>query len=260
MKTYIIIICLIVISANTHAQNTSNIREFDLETIIKLGNEIYRLDKYAASATDILFEQRLDLSKYPVRGWVVTEESGETLVTFIGEYSDGLRGVFEVRPDLNTVDRFKIVEGRELSPLEKSKFNARQTASNGITDYCSDRYNTVVIEDPTGDAWLVYLIAASIEPDLILAGGHYRITVSKDGNKIINSDKLSRSCLTLNKKDSDIPEGATPVMMFMTHIVSPTPVETHVFLSLLHNMDFAIGTEGNKIWKVSGSGIEVIEQ
>ena len=45
----------------------------------------------------------------------------------------------------------------------------------------------------------------------------------------------------------------------MTHIVSNTPVETHVFLSLLHNIDFFVMTPDDTIWRVSEGAISHIE-
>jgi len=255
----VLIYLIFFLSAYAHAQNTSHIREFDLETINKLGHEIYRIDQYASIATDILFNQGLNLKNYPIRGWIVMEYSDGVSITFVGEYKSGLRGVFEIRPNAEPKDRFKIVEGRKLTTVEESKFKARQTASKGINEYCSNRYNTVVIADPTSDSWLVYLLAATDDPNLILAGGHYRFTISKDGTTILNTDKLSNSCLTLNKKAEDIPNGATPVMMFMSHLVSKTPIETHVYLTLLHHMDFAVATNDGKVWKISKNGIEILK-
>lgn len=260
MRQTIAALTILVLPVAAHSQEPPEIRAFDLTTISELGQEIYRVDKYAAYAADILFRQQLDLSDYRVRGWVVTEADRNPLVTFVGEYEDELRGLFEIRPESELPEQFKIVAGRELTWEERAKFAARETASAATLEYCSNSYNTVVLPDPTSDSWLVYLLAATDQPGLVLAGGHYRFTISSDGMSVQSVDRLSRSCLTIDKHGADVPEGATPVMMFMTHIVSDTPVETHVFLSLLHDMDFAIGTEGGVVWKVSGEQIGQIER
>lgn len=244
---------LIMIPTVMFADGSNEIRDFDLPTISELGEEIYRVDQIAADATDILFEQGLDLSRYPVRGWVVTEDDKGALVTFVGEFESGIRGVFDVRPQLTDDSRFKVVERRALSKEELSRFRARQTVQASAVEICSERYNFVVLPDPQSESWLVYLLAATMEADLILAGGHYRFTVSSDGETILNTDRLSNSCLTLRKSDSS-------VIMIMSHIVSQTPIETHVFLSLLHKIDFAISTTDETLWKVSGEKISKLKR
>jgi hypothetical protein len=240
-------------------QDSTAIREFDLRTVSKLGRDIYRIDQHAARATDILFEQGLELQRYPIRGWVVTEDKDGVLVTFVGEYENEMRGVFEIRPESMASNRFRNVEGRDLTSEESSRFNARQIAAEAVTEPCSEKYNTVVIPDPEDELWLVYLLAATTEPDLILAGGHYRYTVSQDGTTLLQSDRLSNSCLALDKSGTDTPAGAVTVMKFLTHKVSSTPIETHVFLSLLHEMEFAVITPDKVIWQVSGDQVSRLE-
>lgn len=242
------------------ADDLPEIRDFDLETTSELGKQLYRIDKYAARATDILFEQELELQTYPVVGWIVTEGEEGVLVTFVGEYPDGLGGVFDIRPEALGDQRFQISDARKLSDEELARFKARQTAANAISAPCSDRYNSVVLPDPQGDSWLVYQLAATMDPNVILVGGHYRITVSEDGTEILQSDRLSNSCLALEKRGGDMPADAEPVMMVVTHLLSDKPIETHVFVSLLHEMDFAIGTPDRTIWKVSGDQISKLDR
>lgn len=255
-----LVFLLILLPVLCLADDLPEIRDFDLETTSELGKELYRIDQYAARATDILFEQELDLQTYPVVGWIVNLDDDGVLVTFIGEYPNGLRGIFDIRPDARNERRFEISEERKLSDEELARFRARQTAANAITAPCSDRYNSVVLPDPKGESWLVYQLPATMDSDLILVGGYYRVTISSDGNDVLRSDRLSNSCLTLTKQPADMPSGATPVMMFMTHLLSSTPIETHVFLSLLHEMDFAVSTPDGVIWKVSGEQISKLDQ
>lgn len=246
--------------ACVQAQELEPIRDFDLQTIEALGREIYRADLYASVATDILLSQGLDLGAYPIRGWIVTDTVEGPLVTFVGAYEDGLRAAFDIRPESTDDDIFEIVEGRMLTADEHARFSARQTASEAVTETCSPRYNTVVLPDPATDGWLVYLLAATTDANVIPAGGHYRISTAADGLSIWRTDRLSVSCLALDKSEARGPDGGEPVMMVMSHIVSKTPVETHVYLSLLHEIGFAIVTGENEYWMVLGSEIERIEQ
>jgi hypothetical protein len=47
-----------------------------------------------------------------------------------------------------------------------------------------------------------------------------------------------------------------PAGAYMTHIVSDTPTETHVFLSLLHQTPFYVGTSKNITRKVEGGRMQ----
>ena len=189
------------------AQDQPPIREYNIETIAKLGQEIYQQDIIAARATDIVFKQQLDLSRFPIRGWIVTEDKRGPLVTFVGDYEGDYRAVFEVRPESHGKSRFRKVEGLALSKEKLSRFRARVTAEAQITSVCSNRYNSIVLKDPVSDSWLVYFLAATMESDSVLIGGHYRFTISADGQNVQNIDMLFRSCATQSKNPPDMPEG-----------------------------------------------------
>lgn len=234
------------------------IREFDLKTTELLGRLLFEYDVAAARATDAVFEQNFDLSSYPVRGWIVTEDNDGFLVAFIGEHTDGYRAIFDVRLSSSGEAEVHFANNRSLSHEELSQFRARQLTRPRISEYCSDRYNSVVLKDPAGAAWLVYWIAATTDPDLIPVGGHYRFTVSMDGLTIQSADRLSRSCLNLDKKD--IPKETSLAALFVTHIVSSTPLETHVFLGLLHQVDFMVGITPDTMWSVTKGKVLRIEE
>ncbi len=229
------------------------IRELSLDEIELLGREIYRRDMSAAVATDVMLAQNLDLDEYPLRGWVVTEDESGPLVTFIGEYDGVYKGLFDVRPDPNATPRFRMAEQRRLTDEEAAQFRARSTAQVELTEPCSERYNSVVLEDPGADGWIVYWLAATVEAGVIPMGGHYRVMVSADGNRVVRADRLSVSCMMMDKSQN--PDGETAALVF-THLVGPTPVETHVFLSLQHRLPFVILTGEDEAWIVADGEIE----
>ena len=228
------------------------IRDFSLDVIEELGREIYRRDLAAAMATDIMLEQGLDLDAYPLRGWVVTEDSAGLLVTFVAEYDAEYKAVFDIRPDAAGARRFALAERRALSTEEAAQFRARTVAQGEIKDPCSERYNSVIVKDPQSDGWIVYWLAATTEPGLMVLGGHYRVTVSASGRDVVASDRLSRSCMALEQDEAA--EAAV-----VTHLVSSTPVETHVFASLLHRTPIYVLTENEAIWAVEGDRIRQVE-
>jgi hypothetical protein len=239
------------------AQNP--IRELGLDVVEELGREIYRHDMAAAAATDIMLDQGLALDDYPLRGWVITENAAGLLVTFIGEYDGEYKALFDVRPDRNTRPSFALAEQRALSSEEAAQFRARMSAEAELKEPCSERYNSVVLQDPESDGWIVYWLAATMEPGAIVIGGHYRVMVSANGEEIIAADRLSRSCMVI-EPPADSAAGDAVAAAVVTHLVSSTPVETHVFLSLLHRKPIYVATGTDTIWAVEAGSIRKVDE
>ena len=120
--------------------------------------------------------------------------------------------------------------------------------------WCGGRFNTVVLDDPDGSGFLVYLLRPKPSVSAIPVGGHYRITVSADGTKVEQIDQLFVSCLTIDPA-SEARDGTKLEAVTMSHIVSQTPVETHVFLSLQEHLPFYVATMDGRIWKIENGGI-----
>lgn len=234
------------------------IRDFSLDVIEALGQEIHRRDMAAATATDIMLDQRLDLDAYPLRGWVVTEDAVGLLVAFVGEYDGEYRAVFDVRPDQTGERRFALSEGRALSTEEATQFRARVVSQSAIAEPCSDRYNSVILKDPESDDWIVYWLAATTQPGAIVLGGHYRVIVSADGQEVVSADRLSRSCIAIEPAPRSSEEETAAAVV--SHLVSPTPVETHVFASLLHRKPIYVLTENDTVWAVEGASIRKVDE
>jgi hypothetical protein len=236
--------------ADSETNGAPPIREFDLKTIEMLGQSIYKCDAYAARATDILFEKvgrPEKLEKEKIRGWIVLEQKNDVLVRFIRQVDEGFGPAYDIRfayPDRGILTK---ATGK-LSPDEVAQFNARQLALKNIPEFFSPRYNTVVLPDVDGKGFLVYALAATTDPDLVFIGGHYRLTVSPDGRKVEQVDRLFKSFLVLSK--SKVPKDGEAVGLVASHVVSKTPVETHVFVSLLHDQPLFIVTLEGKMWKI----------
>jgi hypothetical protein len=113
-------------------------------------------------------------------------------------------------------------------------------------------YNYVVLDDPTGPGLLVYLLRPKGSANSVPIGGHYRISVSADGKNITQVDRLSASCLEMDKTGGNLPKGSTVERLVASHIVSATPVETHVFVALQDKVRMTIVTPNKGgIWDVS---------
>jgi hypothetical protein len=238
-----------------------SIRPFDLPTIESLGRQIYEQDQIAAKGTDALFASGFTPeqgAQEGVKGWIVVQRGAGYVVRFVKEVDGVLSPAYDIAFDSPKAG------GTVSSPIAKTlpedqaaQFRARQLANPNLKFPCSKTYNTVVLPDVDGTGFLVYALAATDKPGVVMMGGHVRITTSTDGRTAERVDRLSRSCLVLEEKDA--PKGTQTVGMVSTHLVSPTPVETHVFLSLLHKKPFFIGTADRTVWKVEGGKISKVK-
>ena len=120
-------------------------------------------------------------------------------------------------------------------------------ALNREKDRCAEQYNSVVLPIRNGDEplLLVYLLAATAEPDVVVAGGHLRYAISPDGAKIEGQRTFTKSCMVMSTKDA--PDRKQVEAMMLTHLLDPTPTEIHVFLSRTYERPFFIATSENNL-------------
>ena len=233
------------------------IRKFDIGTIERLGREIYEQDAYAAKGTDIMLAQGHTLNEMKterVRGWIVFTNEHEVVVRFIREPQPNcFEAAYDVVFRSPRLGKLEEPRPRNLPADQLAQFKARQIVLKNIPAFFSDRYNTVVLPDVGGDGFLVYALAATLKPNLFFVGGHYRFTVSANGDRIERTDRLFKSCLKLDRTQRDIPKDFN---YFVTDVVSDTPLETHVYISLLLGRPFLVITSRNRqVWEVQDGKI-----
>jgi hypothetical protein len=245
----------LVVAVPTHAADKPPpIRAFDIPTLERLGGAIYRQDRAAWLATDALVAKVPDLEGAGLKGWIVEGEGGAEKVRFLRDTGSGLEAGYDVVVGAKGAGPVAEPADRSLTAEERAAFAARQTAIRALPNACRQGYNSVVLKDVEGDGWLVWLLAPSPARDVIPMGGHYRFSVSADGGTVRRVDALSASCLTMDAKPK-LPAGAGAPVLFVTHIVSPTPVETQVFLGLMYHLPIMVGTGKDKIWIVDNGKI-----
>lgn len=229
----------------------SNQRLFDLRTIESLGRQIYEQDRYAAAATEILFRDAgtpESLTREGLAGWVFTRsKQGRIVVRFVRESDGRPEPAYDIAFSSfrdGTCDRKP--QGR-LSRNELAQYRAKRLVGINLPRREWPMYNLVALPDVEGDGFLVYALAATRDPNLVVVGGHYRFTVSGDGEKILLAEKLFRSFLVLDKRQ--VPEGSGNCL-FATHLGWDTPAETHVFLTLLHAQPLHVATKNGDLWRI----------
>lgn len=240
------------------AAATTEVTEWPLAKIAALGTDLYRHDQAAWVATDVFLEFLGDERPADIVGWIVTGTGSDLTVRFLRRAGDDLRPGWDIKVmDGVPGPVVPAPDDAVLGEREKATFRARQTASAGLGRApCSRTMNAVVLADPDSEDWLVWLLTPMPSAGSLPIGGHIRHRVSADGLTLLSREPLSRSCLVL--EPSDTPEGSTTAGLFATHIVSDTPVETHVFLSLQSGLPLYVGT-GDIVWLVDGATVQQVE-
>jgi hypothetical protein len=248
MRGFRLLAAFVFVAGRAAAEDAvSPIRDFDIATVEKLGGAMQDQDCLAWMAGDALNLRFSEADKraQKVHGWVVAGN----VVSMVRDGEAGPEILCEVtfadgKPSACADPADRTLHGEELA-----QYRARMLAIGNVKRPCSEHYNTIALKDPEHEGWLVWAMAATSDPDKIVVGGHYRFSISADGASIVQADALSHSCLILNK-----PKPERDMMLssvFVTHVVSPRPVETHVFASLAYGFAFDVGTNDGRTWRVS---------
>lgn len=220
---------------------------------------MYRQDQEAWKATDLLLAKHseTELKAAKAHGWIVESLADRDVVRFVRDGANGPEAFYDVTFTNQSAPVLSDPQNRLLSADELSQYRARLLALGNVKERCSDTYNTIALKDPQNDRWIVWALAATkTDSDLIIIGGHFRFTISADGKTIVQKDALSKTCLRFTRKNG--PNGE-PGQIFFVHVVTLTPIETHVFASFSYDMPFRIGTLDGKAWKVNGDQITNID-
>jgi len=240
------------------ARELSPAERAEVQRIGDLGATIYEQDKVSAIATDILLAQ-INPADFPnFRGWLARDWGNHYVVSFYEETDGAISLIADITLRPSGEPEVQLRPARELPADELAMFRARQTGLEAGVNNCSDRFNTVVFPLPDG-AFDVFVLAATTDPELVVVGGHSRIRVAADGVTVLEREPFSRSCLAIDLTPDDLPPGAEVTAHAVTHIVSPYPAPTHVFLSLLHDTAFYVGTELG-VWIVDRGSIGFLGQ
>jgi hypothetical protein len=230
------------------------IRPFDVVTLAALGQALYRHDQWAWVATDVLAE-KIGLEKYGAEGacgWVVDDSREVPFVRFLRKRGEGVEAAYDVKFPKDKSPILEVPHERKLTPRQQLHAQARESARKRMVEgrfpLCEVRrnYNTVVLDDPGGKGFLVYWLRPKEVQGRVPIGGHYRLSLSADGAIVTQVDRLSASCLTLEAPREK--EGAKAEYLFVTHVVSNTPLETHVFLSLQEKLPFYVAMNDRDVW------------
>jgi hypothetical protein len=224
--------------------SASEIREFDIPTLEKLGRELSRRDQMAARASDLVLAKHPELKTGPLLEWVTDLSNGRS-VYWIVDTEPQPTPVYRV-----VGDRIEDIHGKALPPAIQRRYNARRSAIKAVLPKLNRAYgatyNFEVLDDPDGSGFLVYALAAFTRSNPIYIGGHFRVTVSADGSKVERIDDLSHGII-----ENKTPPGAKSVALGTAQALDAKyPVETFIYSSNLYHIPIGVGTKDGTIWMV----------
>ena len=164
--------------------------------------------------------------------------------------------------DLKTIERLgdeltRVSQTRDRGASTPVKKVARQTAIaalKGKLFYI--RYDYVVLDDPDGSGFLVYALGRGPRAGDVVMTGHFRATVSANGEKAERVDALSRSVLVENRNVVNSPSGFRRTGFYMATLVGTRPSETLIYASNLLKKPIFVGTGlRGQVWLVENGKI-----
>jgi hypothetical protein len=244
---------ILTLLLSVSAAFASEIREFSVPTLERLGNELYRRDAIAARASDVVLKTQPAARALKARGWITQLRKDGNMVYFIAETASGPCLSYTVTFHGAAQPEVQDRRGRALPPNVALRYKAGQTALAALKGKLYNiPYNFEVLDDPDGSGFLLYALGATKDPDEVVLAGHFRVTVSADGEKAEQVDALSKSLLINNKKEG-VPAGAKMAGMYMVQLVSSKPVETLIYTNRLSGMPIVVATPPDgRIWEIEG--------
>jgi hypothetical protein len=240
-----------------------------IQAASELGRILYMHDKASAIGTDVMRANVPDAANRGLGGWLTFRS-----IDGNGKLADSFSVAFITREEpYRTLFRVEVpLQGRptfqEISPpaalneLGVQMFRARQTAIKAVPRG-RRRWNPVILPGSVvdrPDAILVYLLAAEYVSGEMVFGIHYRVLVSGDGTTVQEVMPLSKSDLVVSPPGKDAaPPGAVLVANMVSQIVTDWPLETHVFVSLLHGKAPIYVVTRRGTWLVIGDKITLVD-
>ena len=231
----------------------AEIRQFPQATIEQLGAALYEQDLRAEQATNLLAAGNIDPDKEGIRGWIVGRTPQAMLFRFIREKGGVLEAFADVMFDGQTAPHLEKPASTVLSPAQLAQFKARLLAVRTVSQ---PDYNYILLPDPERPGYLVYALVAANDANTVFAGGHFRLSISKDGEHVVQTDELLPASLKVDKQLKDAPPGSQIHELNLPSPVSDLPLETTVYLSLQHRITFLVSAANGHGWKVQNGRIE----
>jgi hypothetical protein len=163
--------------------------------------------------------------------------------------------------DIKTIERLgneltRVSQTRDKGATDPVRKRAKQTAVAALKGKLFDiRYDYVVLDDPDGSGFLVYALGRGSKPGDVVVCGHFRVTISANGEKAERIDALSEALMIENKNVNHSPPGYRDAGIVIAQRVSNKPVETFVYANLLLQKDLFVSGPDFTVWFIENGKI-----
>ena len=113
---------------------------------------------------------------------------------------------------------------------------------------CGGEYRAVSIYDNL-NIENIYILSIPPSSEGIQFGRHLKFRFREGSNNIIDVAPSTKTCIVVPTGDGGMP--------YITHLMSETPSEYHVFLSLYHKVNIYVGTSSGT-WKVEAGKVSKV--
>ncbi len=230
----------------------------DITRIETIGSTLFRMIHLGTTAQDLLQREIDSAEQTALDDWLAVDRGDNTIVHFYTDSESQVTVLADVTFSPEHKPQVSLTPDRPVESDELAMVKAHQTGLNAGVNKCAEQFNAVVLGDPQTD-YQVYILATAEDEEKIPIGGHSKVTVSADGQTVLSHEPYAKSCLVLDTTPQKLPLKADIEGLFVTHIISPYPAPTHVFLSMLHEQPLYVGTEIG-IWLISEGNISLVER
>lgn len=229
-----------------------------------IGRTLYLLDRVSAIGTDIMLANVASPEQRGIGGYLTMREGedrpGDTWLVQFFTVAEPRKVLCRVRVAAQP-EREPTFESLDPPPLASDDMQrvmrAQSTALAALGPPAQPQNPLVLPGAAIGeDGFLVYLLAGTTRPDLAVFGQHHRVLVSSDGLTVAKLEPMSKTVLEVPLTNGRL--GSRVEELFVTHLVTRCPTETHVFVSLLHRVPVCVGT-ATGIWLVDGDKISLLD-
>ncbi|MEM9050213.1 MAG: hypothetical protein AAGC92_16030 [Pseudomonadota bacterium] len=225
----------------------------EVEARLDEGLAMHRADRAAWLGARLLPPDLLP-TELPARGtvsegrlqeWITLPRPGSVLVRFTGAEGKVLFDV-DVPDDAMPTRVTPYDPPADLSPDQTAMQNAVRLvlAQPGLR--CGAGLNSIVL--PGRDGWIVWLISTSGTPGEVIMGGHHRFVVSRDGQRVLDHQPVTRGCVIFPA--DRVLQRTEGNALFVTHITEALPSAFHVMRSIRLADEAIVVTTELGIWLV----------
>jgi len=241
------------------ARLRSEVDEAEIAPIEARGVELFQQDQLAWHATDFAIENKAidPTQSRPDGAFVAVPGTGKSGISYF--LFGGAKPELAAAVSTDAEGRMSML-ARDLPIPEdvRARYEALLLARAQNPVLCERAVNSAVLRTEDGNGWWVYVMSASSQAGVMVLGGHTRFRIDGERKQVQSTERSAKSCIALDlaqmRKLSDGSAGDRPLNPVVSHLVSDTPWETHVFQSLTFDTPLLVLTR-RAAWRIDGGRI-----